>query len=286
MNLNKAVVEKKLREFLEEDCHFKDVSSEFIPEEEKIKAKIIAKSQGYISGLEMLSLLFQILEIKLKILKKDGDPFEKGEVIVELEGNVRNILLGERVGLNLLTLMSSITTTTKKFVEISEKYGGKTKIACTRKTTPGLRVFEKRAVELGGGDTHRYSLDDMILLKDTHLRFYKGDIKKLLEDVKKRASFSKKIEIEIEKVKDILEAAQNGADVIMCDNMTPQQVKESIQELENANLRKNKNIIVEVSGSITLENIRKFLELNPDVISTSNLTLFPSQKVDLSLRFK
>lgn len=286
MRINRIVIEEKLKEFLKEDCHFKDVSSEFIPENSTIKAHVLAKSNGYISGLEVISLLFQMLNVKITLLIKDGDAFEAGDIIVDLEGNAKEILIGERVGLNLLTLMSSITTTTHKFVDLSKKYGRKTKIACTRKTTPGLRIFEKIAVELGGGDTHRYSLDDMILLKDTHLKYYNGDVKKLLTDVKKKATFSKKIEIEIENLEDIVIAAQNGADIIMCDNMTPDQVKESIKRLESANLRKNQCPIIEVSGGITLNNIEEYLEVEPDIISTSDLTLFPSQKIDLSLRFE
>lgn len=286
MRLNKIIIKEKLKDFLEEDCRFKDVSSEFIPSDSKAKAKIIAKSSGYISGLEILSILFQMLDVKIQLLKDDGERFTNGDIIANIQGLARNILIGERVGLNLLTIMSSITTTTRKFVDLSNKYGGKTKIACTRKTTPGLRIFEKMAVELGGGDTHRYSLDDMILLKDTHLRYFKGDIEKLLRDVKKKASFSKKVEIEIEEVKDVTIAAKSGADIIMCDNMNPQQVKDSIDRLEKANLRKKERPLIEVSGGITLDNIEDYLEAYPDIISTSDLTIFPSQKVDLSLKFE
>jgi nicotinate-nucleotide pyrophosphorylase (carboxylating) len=276
MNLNKLIIEKKLKQFLEEDCHFKDVSSEFIPADSKVKAKIIAKSSGYISGLEVVSTLFKMLKVKVNLLKEEGEQFNEGDILVRLEGSTRKILLGERISLNLLTLMSSITTTTREFVKLSEKYDGKTRIACTRKTTPGLRLFEKRAVELGG----------MILLKDTHLRYYKGNIEKLLTIVKEKASFSKKIEIEIENVDDIVIAAQKGADIIMCDNMTPQQVEESIQRLKNAHLQENLNPLIEVSGGITLDNIEEYLKVGPDIISTSELTLYPTNKVDLSLRFE
>ena len=182
--------------------------------------------------------------------------------------------------------MSSITTTTRKYVEIIKKAGKNVKIACTRKTLPGLRIFEKKAVYLAGdlADTHRFSLDDMILLKDTHLKYYNGDIEKLLRDVKKKASFSKKIEIEIENVDDVLIAAKNGADIIMLDNMNPDQVKLAIELLKNNNLRKK--VLIEVSGGINLENINAYLAQEaPDIISSSELTQFPSEQVDLSLRF-
>lgn len=283
MDYNKIVIERKLRAFLEEDCRFKDVSSGFIPNSSKSSAKVIAKSKGYISGLEELKILYNILKISLEIYKNDGDEIQKGDKIASLSGNTRDILLGERVGLNILTHMSAITTTTKEIAEIIHKMGKNTKIACTRKTLPGLRIFEKRAVELGGGDTHRMSLDDMILLKDTHLKYYNGNIEKLLRDVKRKASFSKKIELEVENLDDVLIAAKHGVDIIMLDNMTPFQVKEAIEHLEKEDLRKN--LIIELSGGITMENLEDYLLSEPDIISSSQLTQFPSKRVDLSLRF-
>ena len=285
MNLNKIRVEEILKKFLEEDCYFNDISSEVIHEDHTISAKIISKSSGYISGLEEINLLFNLLNIKVKLYKKDGERINLGDIIVTLEGNIRNILLGERLALNLLTHMSSITTTTKKFLNIINESGKNIILACTRKTLPGLRIFQKKAVKIGGGDTHRFSLDDMILLKDTHLKYYNGNIEKLLKVVKEKASFTKKIEIEIEKVEDIVPAVRNGADIIMCDNMTPENVRKSIELLDQSNLRKNKNILIEVSGGITLDNIQKYIDVNPDIISTSDITSFPLIKVDLSLRF-
>ena len=285
MNLNKIRVEEILKKFLEEDCYFNDISSEVINEDHTISAKIISKSSGYISGLEEINLLFNLLNIKVKLYKKDGERINLGDIIVTLEGNIRNILLGERLALNLLTHMSSITTTTKKFLNIINESGKNIILACTRKTLPGLRIFQKKAVKIGGGDTHRFSLDDMILLKDTHLKYYNGNIEKLLKVVKEKASFTKKIEIEIEKVEDIVPAVKNGADIIMCDNMTPENVRKSIELLDQSNLRKNKNILIEVSGGITLDNIQKYIDVNPDIISTSDITSFPLIKVDLSLRF-
>lgn len=283
MSYNKFIIEKKLKRFLEEDCAYQDVTSNFIPEDAHKSAKITAKSKGFISGLAELKILYKILKVETVFKKKDGEEVNKGEIVVELKGNARNILLGERVGLNLITLMSAITSTTQKYVNIIKNSGKNVKIACTRKTLPGLRIFEKKAVLMGGGDTHRFSLDDMILLKDTHLRYYTGDVADLLKDVKKKASFSKKIEIEIEKAEDAVVAAQNGADIIMLDNMSPNDVEDAINSLKKNNLRDN--VIVEVSGSINSDNIVDYLLSEPDVISTSELTLFPSEQVDLSLRF-
>lgn len=283
MSYNKILIEQKIREFLKEDCMFIDVSSKIIPENAKTSAKIFAKSSGYVSGLEELKVLYTGLGVSTIFKKKDGEEVEKGDIIVELEGEARNILFGERTGLNLITHMSAITTTARKYFKIVNDSGKNVKIACTRKTTPGMRIFEKKAAELGYADTHRFSLDDMVLLKDTHLKFYNGDIKKLLKDAKIANSFSKKIEIEIEKVEDILTAAKNGADIIMLDNMMADQVEDAINLLKEHNLREN--VIIEISGGINEDNIVDYLLPEPNVISLGLITQFPPEQVDFSLRF-
>lgn len=283
MSFNRLIIERKIREFIEEDCTFLDVSSSFIPDNSIVGAKIIAKSNGFISGLDELAILFEILKVDINFKKKDGENIEKGDIILELRGNAKNILIGERVGLNLVTHMSAITTTTREFVDLVKASGKNVKIAATRKTIPGLRIFEKKAVLMGGGETHRFSLDDMILLKDTHLKYYSGDVKRLLVEVKTKASFSKKIEIEIENVDDVLIAAKNGADIIMLDNMSPDQVEDAITILKNHKVRDN--VIIEVSGGINKETIVDYIIAEPDIISIGNLTQFPSKQVDLSLCF-
>jgi len=283
MSYNKIVIEQKIRKFLQEDCMFIDVSSKVIPENANSSAKILTKSAGYVSGLEELKILYNFLNISTTFKIEDGSEIRKGDIIVELKGNTRDILLGERVGLNLITHMSAITTTARKYVKLIENSGKKVKIACTRKTTPGIRIFEKKAAELGQADVHRFSLDDMVLLKDTHLRYYNGNIEKLLKEAKMRNSFSKKIEIEIEKVDDVLTAVKNGADIIMLDNMSPDQVEDAINLLKKHSLRDK--VIVEVSGGITQENFMDYLLSEPDVISSGLITQFPSEQVDFSLRF-
>ena len=283
MNYNKIIIEQKLREFIQEDCIFNDVSSKIIPENAKTTAKIIVKSRGYVSGLDVLKILYRILNLSVTFLKKDGDLVNNQDIILELEGNTRDILLGERTGLNLLSHMSAITTTARKFVEIIKDSGKNVKIACTRKTIPGLRIFEKMAAEIGHADTHRFSLDDMILLKDTHLRYYKGNIEQLLKDMKKKASFTKKIEIEVENVEDALIAAENGADIIMLDNFSPEGVEDAINSLKKQNLRYK--VLIEISGGITPDNVLDYLLSEPDIISSGLITQFPSENVDFSLRF-
>jgi nicotinate-nucleotide pyrophosphorylase (carboxylating) len=282
MSYNRILIERKIREFLEEDSSYMDLSSSTIPIDAVSSAKIISKSIGYISGLEELKILYDLLDVEIILKKKDGDPIKKGDIIAELNGNTRNILLGERVSLNLIAHMSAITSTTSKYISIINNSNKSVRIACTRKTTPGLRFFEKKATIIGGGDPHRFSLDDMILLKDTHLKFYNGNISKLLSEIKKIASFSKKIEIEVEKVEDSLEAARNGADIIMLDNFTLDMVKEAINLLKKNNFRDN--VLIEVSGNITQDNILNYARLGPDIISTSEITQRPSEHIDLTLR--
>ena len=283
MKFNNLILERKIREFLEEDCHFGDISSSIIPENAISSAKIIAKSSGYISGLEELNLLYNILNVTVDLLKKDGDRVKKGDILANLKGETQSILYGERTALNLLSHMSAITTTTRKYVDIIKDSGKRVKIVGTRKTLPGLRIFEKKAVVLGGGENHRFSLDDMVLLKDTHLKYFDGNIEKMMIEIKKNTSFTKKIEIEIERVEDVLIAAKFGADIIMLDNMNPDQVEDAISILKSNNVRGK--VIIEVSGGISLDNIVDYVIAEPDIISSSELTQFPFEKVDISLRF-
>jgi len=282
MSYNRILIEKKLRQFLVEDNAFIDISSKSIPTNSISTAKIIAKSNGFVAGLEEIEILFRLLNVDITLKKTDGNQIQNGDIIAELHGETKNILLGERVGLNLLSHMSAITTTTRKFVKIIEKSGKNVKIACTRKTLPGLRLFEKKAVEIGKGDPHRFNLDDMVLLKSTHLKFYDGNVAELLKNTKLRVSFTKKIEIEVEKVEDVLTAVINGADIIMLDNMDPDIVQDAINLLKQKKLRDQ--VIIEVSGNITKENIVDYLISEPDIISTSILTQKPTDFVDISLK--
>jgi nicotinate-nucleotide pyrophosphorylase (carboxylating) len=284
MKFNPIVIERKIKEFIEEDCNFSDVSSTAtIDDLSKSNAHIKANSEGYISGLEELKILYNLLKVSVDLLKDEGEKVKKGDVIANLNGLTQSILLGERTALNLLTHMSAITTTTRKFTEIVKEAGKDVKIACTRKTLPGLRIFEKKAVFLGGGETHRFSLDDMVLLKDTHLKYYDGNVEALLKRVKEEVSFSKKIEIEVENVPDVVTAAKNRVDIIMLDNMSADEVQKAIDLLKKNKLRED--VIIEVSGGISLVNLLDYVILEPDIISSSEITQFPSEKLDLSLRF-
>jgi len=202
--------------------------------------------------------------------------------VMELSGSARAILSAERTVLNIMMRMSGIATETSKLVEATKKVNSKIRIACTRKTTPGFRYFEKKAVALGGGDTHRFRLDDMILIKDNHLSII-GGVREAVKQARLKTSFSKKIEVEVENPEQALEAALAGADIIMFDNMPPEEAKKTLELLEERGLREK--VLIELSGGITPENIEKYSALNVDIISMGYIT-HSARALDLSLDFE
>ena len=280
MFLPRKIVEKKLFEFLKEDLGHGDITTSIlIPENVKVKAEIIAKEPGVVAGIEESKILLESLGIKAEAKIKDGQKTSGGKTILELEGNARTILAVERTLLNLISRMSGIATATNKIVKKVKGAGYKIRIACTRKTAPGLEYFDKKAVLLGGGDPHRLHLDDMILIKDNHIAIV-GSIKKAIEIAKKKASFAKKIEIEVSSVKEAIEAAKAGAGIIMLDNFTPKDVKKTIEKLQKEKLRKR--VLVEASGKINEENILEFASAGVDIISLGSLT-HSVKALDISL---
>ncbi len=198
---------------------------------------------------------------------------------MEMEGDARTILSIERTVLNILMRMSGISTITRELVDIVGNVDNRVIVAGTRKTTPGLQFFEKEAIRLGGGDTHRFRLDDSVLIKDNHIAIV-GSVKKAVEKAKKYVSFTKKIEIEVESIDDALEAAISGADIVMLDNMNPSEVKNVVNALINKNLREK--ILIEVSGGINPDNIADYAETGVDVISTGYIT-HSARSLDMSL---
>ena len=270
---------QKFLEWIKEDIPFFDITSEIIDENKKCRAIILAKKSGIVAGVRIISKFYEKLGIKVKVLKDEGSRVKKGDIILEIIGNARKILMTERVILNLLSHMSGIATVTRDIVEKAKKVNPKIIIAATRKTLPGLRLFEKYAVKIGGGDTHRMSLTDMILIKDNHLKII-GDVEKAIRMAKKLASFTKKIEIEVSSLEDAIKAAKSGADIIMLDNMTPNEVKEVIETLKKLGLRKR--VLIEASGGITPENIEEYAKTGVDIISLGYLT-HSAPALDISL---
>lgn len=277
------LLEKRLLEFLEEDLGFGDITTNaLIPEDAIAEARIIVKRDGVIAGIREAGIILKLLNVNFKPLVKDGDRVTSGQTIVELSGSARAILSAERTILNVMMRMSGIATETAKLVDAAKKNNPKLRIACTRKTTPGFRYFEKRAVILGGGDSHRFRLDDMILIKDNHLSIV-GGVKEAVNQARSRYSFSKKIEIEVENADQASEAASAGADIIMFDNMSPEEAKKTLKLLEEKGLRDK--VLIELSGGITPENIEKYMALNVDIISMGYI-IHSIRALDLSLDFK
>jgi len=244
-----------------------------------VKAQIIAKEPCVVAGIYETRTLFEMLDIKTDRSIKDGEEVNQGTVVAEITGEGRSILSAERTALNILMRMSGIATATRNLLEKIKKHEGSIRIAATRKTAPGLRYFDKRAVEIGGGDTHRFRLDDTVLIKDNHIAIAGG-----LDEAIRRAdsvrSFTKKIEVEAKSPEEALRAARLGADIVMLDNMPPDEVEESLEILENSGMRDR--ILIEVSGGVTEENITRYAEAGPDIISIGPIT-HSARAVDISL---
>ena len=253
-----------------QDIGFEDLTTNaLINPDTIVKAKIISREAGILSGVELSSSIFQEFSIKTIIRKFDGEGVVTDETVMEIEGDARTILSIERTVLNIIMRMSGISTITRKLVEIVRKVDNRVIVAGTRKTTPGLQFFEKEAIRLGGGDTHRFRLDDSILIKDNHIAIV-GSVEKAVEKAKKYVSFTKKVEVEVESTGDALEAVISGADIVMLDNMDPNEVKNVVTVLDNKKLR-NK-ILIEVSGGINPDNILDYAKTGIDVISTGYIT--------------
>lgn len=284
MELPDFILKKKIKDYLEEDLGYGDITTNILIEGDgaKGKAEIITREDGIVAGLTETSIVFDFFHVKNHSIKKDGEKIKANDILMEVDGFAKNILQGERTALNILMRMSGIATATYNLVEKVRKVNSDVRIACTRKTTPGFRYFEKRAVQLAMGDTHRYSLDDMVLIKDNHLKIF-PDIPRLVKKVREKISFSKKIEIEVTSLDQALEAAKTGVDIIMLDNFTISNIKKTIDLLNQNNLREC--LILEVSGNITPNNILDFAKLNVDVISLGYLT-HSVRALDISLDLK
>ena len=273
--LNYLIVDKIINDALKEDIPYGDITaSAIVTNGSKAKASLIAKEDGIICGLPVFERVFTILgDVTFKSFINEGSSVTKGDIIGELYGDALNILMGERVALNLLQKMSGIATLTNKYVKKLE--GLNTKLLDTRKTTANLRILEKYAVKIGGGHNHRFSLSDGILIKDNHIG-YAGSIKNAIKLAKENSSFVRKIEVETEYKEQILEAIEAGSDIIMLDNMTPNQVKEMVKLIAG-------RAITECSGNITLDTIRSYALSGVDFISSGELT-HSVKAFDISLK--
>ncbi len=283
MYIPRKILERRLQELLIEDLGEGDITTGYlVPPGAKAHAAIVAREDGITAGLREAVILFESLGLEAKALKGDGSAIKKGEELIEIRGDASAILTGERTALNLLGRMSGIATETHGILTALRRAGHRVRVAGTRKTAPGLRYFDKRGVELGGGDTHRLHLDDMILIKDNHIAVVRS-LEEAINRVKAKASFSKKIEVEVGSREDALKAAGLKVDAILLDNMAVKEVKETLSELERMGLRRK--VLVEVSGGIDRRNITEYAAAGPDVISLSHITYSP-RALDVALEIK
>ncbi|MDO4589634.1 MAG: carboxylating nicotinate-nucleotide diphosphorylase [Fusobacterium sp.] len=261
---------------LKEDISSEDITTNSVMREKKLgTVQLICKQDGVIAGLEIFKRVFELLdkETITKLYFKDGDKVKKGDLLGEVEGDIRVLLSGERTALNYLQRMSGIATYTNNMVKLLE--GSSVKLLDTRKTTPNMRIFEKYAVKVGGGNNHRYNLSDGILLKDNHIDAA-GGVANAIKMAKEYAPFVRKIEVEVENLDMLKEALEAGADIIMLDNMTPEMMKEAVK------LTRGK-AVTECSGNITKENIQTIIDTGVDYVSSGALT-HSAPILDVSLK--
>ena len=258
-------IKKELLRFISEDIQSGDVTSVLLPKN-KIKAKIISRENGILAGVKFTGDIFRLKGCSVKIIKKDGTKVKPNQIILQVSGNARIILSCERTALNLISRMSGIATHTNLLVSKIRKINKKTKLYSTRKTAPGLRFFDKEAVEIGGGHKHRMSLNEMVMIKDNHL-LVSNSMKDIIKNARKR---HKNVEVEVESQRDAILAASSGATIIMLDNFSPEQIKKTITALQKKKLR-NK-VKLEASGGINSKNIGAFAKTGVDMISVGSIT--------------
>ncbi|MCL1904840.1 MAG: carboxylating nicotinate-nucleotide diphosphorylase [Methanomassiliicoccaceae archaeon] len=249
--------------FLDEDVGHGDITTNILVPDIDGKAEITCESDAVIAGLEEAMMIFERRNVRCIPFVMDGERVKKGTVVLSLSGPLKEIITMERTALNFMMRMSGVATGTNDIVTICKRINRNVRISGTRKTTPGFRYYEKKAIVLGGGDPHRYGLDEMILVKDNHIKAAGG--MRNVVDLLKKAKPGKKIEAEVESVEDAVTAAEI-ADIIMIDNAGPAKAKEIAETV-----RKIGDIVIEVSGNITKDNAKDYAGF-ADVISMGSLT--------------
>ncbi len=271
MNADEAILNA-----LREDITSEDITTNSVMKEYKLgEVQLICKEDGIIAGLPVFKRVFELLDENTEVVFycKDGDEVKKGELLAAVKGDIRVLLSGERTALNYLQRMSGIATYTKAVATLLE--GSKTKLLDTRKTTPNMRVFEKYAVKVGGGCNHRFNLSDGILLKDNHIGAA-GGVREAVLMAKEYAPFVRKIEIEVEDLDMLKEALEAGADIIMLDNMSVEDMKEAVRLCSG-------KAQTECSGNVTKENVARLVDIGVDFVSSGALT-HSAPILDLSLK--
>jgi nicotinate-nucleotide pyrophosphorylase (carboxylating) len=256
-----------LLQFIDEDAPSGDVTSDSVIPDITCEAVIKSEQDGIIAGLEEVAELFSHFEVSVKFLAKDGNKVSMNDSLLLLRGDAKKILLIERTALNIIGRMSGIATQTRRLAGLVTSVNPSCRIAATRKTCPGFRILDKKAVTIGGGDPHRMNLSDGILIKDNHLALV--PLGTAIMAAKKKTAY-KKIEVEVETQKNALIAAKKGADVIMLDNMSPAQIVRTLKLLKREELRDR--VIIEISGGIDEQSLPRYAALDVNVISLGGLT--------------
>ncbi|ADK15499.1 MULTISPECIES: carboxylating nicotinate-nucleotide diphosphorylase [Clostridium] len=275
--MNYLIVDKLIKNALIEDINYGDVTTDnLLLGSEVSKGRFIAKEPGVIAGIDVAKRVFEIVDssIIFNVKIKDSSKVEKGDVIVELEGNSKSILKGERVALNILQRMCGIATKTNRMVDLVKDYD--VKIVDTRKTLPGFRILDKYSVTAGGGYNHRLNLSDFVMIKDNHIRAV-GSITEAVKRIKNKIPFTAKVEVEVENLDQLKEAVNTEVDVIMLDNMDVDTMRKAVKFV-------NKKFILEASGNVTENTIGDIASTGVDIISIGSLT-HSVKALDISLRF-
>ena len=272
----KVKADKLIMQALEEDITSEDITTNAVMRERKAgEVALMCKQDGVIAGLKVFERVFTLLDPHTiaEFYVEDGEFVSRSQILGIVKGDIRVLLSGERTALNYLQRMSGIATYTRKMADLLK--GTKTKLLDTRKTTPNMRIFEKYAVRVGGGYNHRYNLSDGILLKDNHIGAA-GSVKKAVEMAREYAPFVRKIEVETENMDMVKEAVEAGADIIMLDNMTIEEMKEAVQYIDG-------RAKTECSGNVTRENVEQLVNIGVVYISSGALT-HSAPILDLSLK--
>ena len=265
--LNDFIIEDHVKSALAEDIGYGDISTDSVcfalDNNAKFEVFLTTRTDGVFCGRDVFETVFRVLakdKVKVEFYFSDGDEIKKGDKIAKISGHPRYILTGERLALNYTQRMSGIATFTRKFQKIAEQYGAR--VVDTRKNTPNFRIFEKYAVKVGGGYLHRFNLCDCVMLKDNHIALLGGSIKDAVKKVRENISHAHKIEVECDKIAQVKEALEAGADIIMLDNMTPEQMSECVKLID-------KKAIIEASGGVSIETVEEIAKTGVDIISAS-----------------
>ncbi len=265
--LNDFMIEDHVKSALAEDIGYGDISTDSVcyalDDSAKFEVFLTTRTDGVFCGRDVFETVFRVLakdKVKVEFYFNDGDEIKKGDKIAKISGHPRYILTGERLALNYTQRMSGIATFTRKFQNIAKKYGAR--VVDTRKNTPNFRIFEKYAVKVGGGYLHRFNLCDCVMLKDNHIALLGGSIKDAVKKVRENISHAHKIEVECDKIAQVKDALEAGADIIMLDNMTPEQMSECVKLID-------KKAIIEASGGVSIETVEEIAKTGVDIISTS-----------------